>query len=206
MFSGDQSKSDPIKLKLIVVGDAPIGKTALISQFTNGDFSPSYMATIGVDFKIKELTVYGKPFVLQIWDTAGQERFRSITRSYYKGSGGVLIVCDLTSRSSFESLMNSWLPEIKSGCDQDIPIILVGNKSDLLDQQEVNYYELQDFAGSQGLSCVFTSAKTGKNVEEAFSQLVQLVASKTSAPSETKPAPKKENPDDDCEIDGGLFD
>jgi small GTP-binding protein len=96
-------------LKMLVIGDSGVGKTCLLLRFSDNSFSTNHLATIGVDFKIKELTLSdGKQYKLQIWDTAGQERFRTITHTYYKGAMGIILVFDLTDRDSFNNIQ-SWI-------------------------------------------------------------------------------------------------
>jgi len=111
---------------------------------------------------------------LQIWDTAGQERFKNITASYYRGGNGVLVVYDITDRESFENL-NSWLIEIEKNANKNVFKILIGNKCDLEDKRKVTYQEGKDFADSNGMKFLETSAKTAAKVEEAFQQLTNEI-------------------------------
>merc|ERR1719382_76242 len=125
--------------------------------------------TIVVDFGYKIITLDGCKIKLQIWDTAGQESFRSITRSYYRGAAGILLVYDTTRRETFTHV-NQWLNEVKQHANQvkDKSIILVGNKCDLEDERQVSAEEGAAFAKTNGLLFLETSAKTGHNVDEAF--------------------------------------
>lgn len=91
-------------VKVIVIGDSGVGKTNLITRFCQNHFKDSYVATIGVDFKIKTLPIGDKKFKMQIWDTAGQERFKNITQTYYKGAAGILLVYSITQPSSFTNI------------------------------------------------------------------------------------------------------
>ncbi len=111
---------------------------------------------------------------MQIWDTAGQERFKNITASYYRGGNGVLVVYDITDRESFENL-NSWLIEIEKNANKNVFKILIGNKCDLEDKRKVTYQEGKDFADSNGMKFLETSAKTAAKVEEAFQQLTNEI-------------------------------
>ena len=111
---------------------------------------------------------------LQIWDTAGQERFKNITASYYRGGNGVLVVYDITDRESFENL-NSWLIEIEKNANKNVFKILIGNKCDLEDKRKVTFQEGKDFADSNGMKFLETSAKTATKVEEAFEQLTNEI-------------------------------
>ena len=111
---------------------------------------------------------------MQIWDTAGQERFKNITASYYRGGNGVLVVYDITDRDSFENL-NSWLIEIEKNANKNVYKLLIGNKSDLEEKRKVTYQEGKDFATSNGMQFIETSAKTPFKVQEAFELLTQEI-------------------------------
>ncbi len=120
------------------------------------------------------MEVQGKKVKLQIWDTAGQERFKNITASYYRGGNGVLVVYDITDRDSFENL-NSWLIEIEKNASKNVYKLLIGNKSDLEDKRKVTYQEGKDFATSNGMQFIETSAKTDSKVKDAFELLTQEI-------------------------------
>ena len=120
------------------------------------------------------MEVNGKKVKLQIWDTAGQERFKNITASYYRGGNGVLVVYDITDRDSFENL-NSWLIEIEKNANKNVYKLLIGNKSDLEEKRKVTYQEGKDFATSNGMQFIETSAKTASKVQEAFELLTQEI-------------------------------
>ena len=111
---------------------------------------------------------------MQIWDTAGQERFKNITASYYRGGNGVLVVYDITDRESFDNL-NSWLIEIEKNANKNVYKLLIGNKVDLEDKRKVSYQEGKDFATSNGMQFIETSAKTASKVQEAFELLTQEI-------------------------------
>ena len=116
----------------------------------------------------------GKKVKLQIWDTAGQERFKNITASYYRGGNGVLVVYDITDRESFDNL-NSWLIEIEKNANKNVYKLLIGNKCDLEDKRKVTYQEGKDFAESNGMKFMETSAKTASKVQEAFELLTNEI-------------------------------
>ena len=111
---------------------------------------------------------------MQIWDTAGQERFKNITASYYRGGNGVLVVYDITDRDSFENL-NSWLIEIEKNANKNVYKLLIGNKCDLEDKRKVTYQEGKDFATSNGMQFIETSAKNDTKVKDAFELLTQEI-------------------------------
>lgn len=153
--------------KYIIIGDTGVGKSCLLLQFTDKRFQPVHDLTIGVEFGARMITIENKPIKLQIWDTAGQESFRSITRSYYRGAAGALLVYDITRRETFNHLA-TWLEDARQHAIANMTIMLIGNKSDLSHRRAVTFEEGQQFAKENGLIFMETSAKTAQNVEEAF--------------------------------------
>uniref|UniRef100_A0A8B9TXX8 Ras-related protein Rab-43 n=1 Tax=Anas platyrhynchos TaxID=8839 RepID=A0A8B9TXX8_ANAPL len=148
--------------KLVLIGDASVGKTCLVQRFKTGAFAERQGSTIGVDFTMKSLEIQGKRVKLQIWDTAGQERFRTITQSYYRSANGAILAYDISKRGSFLSI-----PLI---INFSVFIFLPGNKSDLSDLREVQLEEAQNLAERYDniICAIETSAKDSSNVEEAF--------------------------------------
>lgn len=153
--------------KYIIIGDTGVGKSCLLLQFTDKRFQPVHDLTIGVEFGARMITIDGKQIKLQIWDTAGQESFRSITRSYYRGAAGALLVYDITRRDTFEHL-TSWLEDARQHSSSNMVIMLIGNKSDLESSREVSREEGEQFAKEHGLIFTETSAKTAAGVEDSF--------------------------------------
>lgn len=111
----------------------------------------------------------------QIWDTAGQERYRAVTNAYYRDAVGALLVYDITSFRSFESVEEKWSRELYDNADQNIVVLLVGNKSDLEDRREVSFEEAQEYANQRNMSFIETSALDSSNVEQAFEQVIQHI-------------------------------
>ncbi|CUV04148.1 unnamed protein product [Cryptosporidium hominis] len=159
--------------KYIIIGDTAVGKSCLLLQFTDRRFRVDHDLTIGVEFGARIINLDAKKIKLQIWDTAGQESFRSITRSYYRGAAGALLVYDITRRDTFNHL-SKWLNDVKRNATPNMTIILVGNKSDL-DRREVTTEEGVEFAEQNGLLFIETSAKTSNNVEEAFLKVAEKI-------------------------------
>merc|ERR1712151_1241857 len=161
--------------KYIIIGDTGVGKSCLLLQFTDKRFQPVHDLTIGVEFGARMINIPSndgsngpdKMVKLQIWDTAGQESFRSITRSYYRGAAGALLVYDITRRDTFQHL-NRWLEEAKQHAHPNMVILLIGNKNDLEHRRAVSTEEGKAFADEHGLIFMETSAKTAFNVEQAF--------------------------------------
>merc|ERR1711998_306148 len=145
--------------KYIIIGDTGVGKSCLLLQFTDKRFQPVHDLTIGVEFGARMINIDGKQIKLQIWDTAGQESFRSITRSYYRGAAGALLVYDITRKDTFNHL-SSWLEEVRQNGNPDIMVMLIGNKADLDSRRQVSSEEGERFAKENGLIFLETSAKT----------------------------------------------
>merc|ERR1719203_1151386 len=147
--------------KILMIGDAGVGKSSMLLRFTDDSFDDHIQSTIGVDFKVKHMDVNDKRVKLTIWDTAGQERFRTLTSSYYRGAQGVVMVYDVTRRESFENL-EQWLKEVKVYCPNNgegVVKLLVGNKIDL-EGRTISRAEAEDWARSQGMLFLEASAKT----------------------------------------------
>ena len=178
MTSGGPVNFDYL-LKYIIIGDAAVGKSNLLLRYTHGQFKPEYQLTIGVEFGAKNIQINNKIFRIQIWDTAGQENFRSITRAYYKNSVCALVVYDISSRDSFNNV-STWVEDCKNQSPKTIFMALVGNKSDLEDKRAVSYEEGKDFADKNEMMFFETSAKTGINVDEIFSQTANEIGKKIS--------------------------
>lgn len=149
-----------------------MGKSCILLQFTDTRFHPVHDLTIGIEFGSRTVTIDGKQVKLQIWDTAGQEKFRSITRSYYRGAAGCLLVYDITRRDTFEHV-TSWLDDARKYSSKEISIMLIGNKADLDSERQVSFEEASAFAEKHGLTFLETSAKTAANVDEAFLKVQQ---------------------------------
>lgn len=158
-------------IKLLLVGDSAVGKTCLVERFCDDKFDSFSMMTVGVDFKIKIVNVDGFKSKLQIWDSAGPERFRSISSSYIRGSHGVIIVCDITNKESFDSI-DFWINCINSQSSK-IGVVLVGNKYDY-EQRQISKNEAKEIALKYGLHYFEASAKTGKGVDEVFNYIESL--------------------------------
>ncbi|KIO16620.1 hypothetical protein M407DRAFT_231220 [Tulasnella calospora MUT 4182] len=147
-------------------------KSCLLLRFCDDAWTPSFITTIGIDFKIRTIELDGKRIKLQIWDTAGQERFRTITTAYYRGAMGILLVYDVTDERSFANI-RTWHANIEAHASEGVNKILVGNKCDWEDKRIVTKEQGQELADELGVKFIETSAKINEGVEDAFFTLAR---------------------------------
>ena len=166
-----------ILFKIILVGDTSVGKTNIINKYIKNEFREDFYATIGVEFSHKKFVVENRKIKAQIWDTAGQERYKAITRAYYKGAKGAFIVYDITRKETFDDV-DKWRNELISSCNQEITVMLIGNKCDLEDQREISKEQGEEKAKSFGFSFLETSALSGENLEKGFQMLIEEIYQK----------------------------
>jgi small GTP-binding protein len=167
---------DPV-VKIIFVGDTGVGKSSILTSFTENSFYPDYNATIGVDFRFRKVIVRNQRIKLQMWDTAGHERYRSITTGYYRGSHIMCLIYDITSRESFRNLKH-WMDDIYKHGFLPLLFVVLGNKCDKESFRQVSQEEAGEFAAKYGAALFETSAKTHKNLEEAFHTMASYVIQK----------------------------
>jgi small GTP-binding protein len=159
--------------KTVIVGDSGVGKSSLILRFSDGVFTTSHIATVGVDFKIKTIEQEGKRVKTQLWDTAGQERFHSIVTSYYRGAHAIILVYDVMDPESFASL-SKWLADVRSYASANAVVLIIGNKCDAKDRRmAVPEADARAFAEANNCAFVLTSAKNNTNVDEAFESIIR---------------------------------
>jgi small GTP-binding protein len=155
--------------KVVIIGDASVGKTSLILRYVNNSFSDNVKPTIGCDHYDKDVSVNGSNVKLSIWDTAGQERFRGLSASYYKKARCVIVVFDITKKSTFDKI-DFWRDEIANFADPDVLVFLVGNKVDLQDKRAV----LKDDAMNYVKKHKFTLYMETSALENAEGQIEKL--------------------------------
>lgn len=183
-----------IDLKIILIGDAGVGKTSISGRYIDSSFKDVYQATLQVEKRMKIINEDDKTSIrLNIWDTAGQEKFRSITRQFYRDCQGAFIVFDLTKKSSFNEL-KTWINELKTHGNDDTVIIILGNKSDLTTEREISEDVIKNEIKDK-YKYFEVSAKTGNNVSLAFDEMKKLIMQKIKKneqnESNTKPGKKK---------------
>lgn len=163
--------------KTIIIGDSTTGKTNILSKYLHNKFDKASKATIGVELGRKTYTIKNNKVDAQIWDTAGQERYRSMTKAYYKGALGALIIYDITKKETFDHVEN-WIGDLRNSADNKVFIILVGNKNDLEEARQVSKDSGEMKAKEFGIAFMETSALNGTNIEQAFQTLIEEVYNK----------------------------
>ncbi|XP_059009959.1 ras-related protein Rab-26 isoform X2 [Mustela lutreola] len=206
-----------VAFKVMLVGDSGVGKTCLLVRFKDGAFlAGTFISTVGIDFRNKVLDVDGMKVKLQIWDTAGQERFRSVTHAYYRDAHALLLLYDVTNKASFDNIQSptgalcsvawrgkghagvpgsswpqlapqAWLTETQEYAQHDVVLMLLGNKVDSAQERAVKREDGEKLAKEYGLPFMETSAKTGLNVDLAFTAIAKELKQRSmKAPSEPR--------------------
>eukprot|EP00475_Leptophrys_vorax_P025038 TRINITY_DN3490_c0_g2_i7.p1 TRINITY_DN3490_c0_g2~~TRINITY_DN3490_c0_g2_i7.p1 ORF type:complete len:200 (-),score=32.96 TRINITY_DN3490_c0_g2_i7:44-643(-) len=179
------AQSFDVLLILLVVGDSGVGKTALLQRFTTNEFNADCNSTIGIDYKTKTIETRGRTIRLQIWDAAGQEKYHAITKAYFRGARGVLVVYDSTNEESFQNV-GKWIQDIGQFSAEETVKILVGNKSDLSDQRQVSIERAAAFAKENQMTFIETSARDGANVDFMMDVLaVEILGDETNKQKST---------------------
>ena len=161
--------------KILLLGDSGVGKTCFLLRFMEDSFIDLHMATIGLDYKLKTMILEEQKIVkVQIWDTAGQDKFRAITRNYYKGASGIILIFDVTNIKSFENI-KKWINEIKEEISENVSIVLIGNKIDKLKERKITKEQGEKIANEIGTKFFETSAKTGEGINESVFYLVKII-------------------------------
>ena len=169
--------------KLILIGNSGVGKSSIIQRYMKNTFEESYKCTIGVDFLMKTLNLKGKTVKLQLWDTAGQEKYKSMVASYYRGANVALVVFDITSHASFDSLP-VWIENYYKNGPEEKNIILIGNKKDMEESRQVTRQEAEIFSETNNMMYFETSAKEGDNIEYIFTYAAEKLLEYYGKPDE----------------------
>ena len=179
------SSGDIHTFKILTIGESGVGKTCILRRFVEDKFLKNHLATIGIDFKTKNIIVDGVQVKLKIWDTAGQERFRNITNQYYKGADGIILVYDVTDRTSFEKI-REWMNQIKQNTTEDeIGLVLLGNKCDA-EPRDVSENDGIELGKELGIQYFESSAMNNINISESFNYLAKQILSKKKIDTPTK--------------------
>ncbi len=164
---------EPEAVKVVLLGESGVGKTCIITQFTEHRFEQSVLSSLSAQFVSKtiEYLDFGKAIKFDIWDTVGQERFRSMAKIFYKDAKVIILVYDITSQKSFDALQNFWYNEIKNNCGGTPVIALVGNKADLYEDQKIETSTAKEFAKKIGAIFQLTSAKKNEGIPVLFDNI-----------------------------------
>ena len=160
--------------KILLIGDFGVGKSCVILRYVEGDFPGNIMSSIGVDFKTKQIEIEDRLIKLQIWDTAGHEKFRTITTSYYKSAQAIIILYDITQKTSFDHIKN-WITEIDKFGKQGVLKVIVGNKSDLESNRKISKKDAENLALKYGVKLWEVSAKDNTNIEDMFIDTIRTL-------------------------------
>jgi len=173
-----------VLLKVIILGESNVGKTAILGKYVNDSFLATHKATIGADFMTKEITIEDKMITLQMWDTAGQERFKSLGNSFYRGADAAVLVYALDDKETFQKVeeWRSNFLNLSNETSEDFPILLLGNKSDLESTRAVQTTEGQRYATDKGMIFYETSALNGSNIRSSIEDLARKACARNTAP------------------------
>ena len=162
--------------KVVLLGEADVGKLAIIAQITSGKFDPDNELKITAQF-IRKTFYYPneKSVTLDLWDTAGQEKYRSLSKIFHKDAKAIILVYDVTNERSFNELKNYWYESIKKDLDEEKILVVAANKSDLYENYKVSNEMGEEFAKSVGAAFFATSAKNDSGIQRMFDYIGQKI-------------------------------
>ena len=168
-------EEEPPLYKILLLGDSTVGKTCFLLRYTDDTFLELHMATIGLDYRLKTMVLDDQKIVkVQLWDTAGQDKFRAITRNYYKGARGIILIYDITNIKSYDNI-KKWINEIKEEIPDKVTIILIGNKIDNERERKITKEQGEQLAKDYNVPFFETSAKTGEGINESVLFLIKKI-------------------------------
>ncbi len=171
----NSSKNYNFIFKILLLGDSAVGKTCFLLRYSDDTFCENHISTIGLDYRFKLVTLENEKIAkLQIWDTAGQDRFRAITKNYYKGANGIVLIYDVTNANTFNNI-KAWLSQIKEHANEKVKIVIVGNKIDSEETRQVSTEQGEALAKEYDLKFFETSAKNNIGVEQCFQFIVNEI-------------------------------
>lgn len=168
-------KNMAINLKTIILGDSGVGKTSIANRFVLDQFNTITHLTIGASYSSKTININNKLYKYYIWDTAGQEKYRSLAPMYYRNAHIAILVYDITNKESFLSI-DRWIDELNKFANNNIIIIIIGNKSDLNHKRQISTKKVKNFADEKNIYFIETSAKNNNNIIELFNHISTLIS------------------------------
>ena len=192
--------------KVVLVGESGVGKTSMITQFIDQTFQEDQQSTTGGTFSTKDVICDGSKILrFEIWDTAGQEKYRSLTTMFYKDANAAVLVYDVTRAESFEELKNYWAKQIKENSPENIILVIAANKSDLIEQEQVDEGEARNFAKELNAIFISTSAKSSEGINSLFEEIAKKYTGSTDIkikePGEDEPHAEEQK--DTLKIENG---
>ena len=161
--------------KVLLLGDSTVGKTCFLLRYTDNTFLDLHMSTIGLDYRLKTMILENQRIVkVQLWDTAGQDKYRAITRNYYRGANGIILLFDVTNEKTYDNI-KKWIISIKEEISDHICIVLIANKIDNVQERKINKEKGEKLAETYGIKLFECSAKTGEGVNESVFYLVEKI-------------------------------
>ena len=161
--------------KVLLLGDSTVGKTCFLLRYTDNTFLDLHMSTIGLDYRLKTMILENQRIVkVQLWDTAGQDKYRAITRNYYRGANGIILLFDVTNEKTYDNI-KKWIISIKEEISDHICIVLIANKIDNVQERKINKENGEKLAETYGIKLFECSAKTGEGVNESVFYLVEKI-------------------------------
>ena len=159
--------------KIVLIGDSGVGKTCIISRFVSGNFNKNMNSTDGASYATKKLDLpkLKTSINLDIWDTAGQERYKSLTKFFYKDAAMIIMVYDVTLKTSFENLKEYWYKEVQELSEKNFVLGVAGNKSDLYEKEQVSEKEAREYAKSINAVFGLTSAQNNTGIDQLFEDI-----------------------------------
>lgn len=162
---------EELNCKIVLVGESGVGKTSIISQYIENEFTDKLLSTTGATFSTKTLTVGTKALAMEIWDTIGQEKYRSLTRMFYKEAVAAVLVYDITRKDSFDEIKNYWLEEVRNNAPENCILIICGNKNDLYLKEQIDENTAKEYATQNNALFFLTSAKDAGSVNAMFLEI-----------------------------------
>jgi len=178
MAEGDDNAQS---LKIVLLGDSGVGKTSIVNYFVTGGNPGMTKPTVGAAFVNKPMNIDGSSFDLLIWDTSGQEIYRGLAPMYYRNAAIAFIVYDITKGKTFDSVQY-WVDELHKNLDENVVVLIIGNKCDLEPQRQVESATAQNWAMEHKAMFLETSASTGMQIERAFQMCVKKFCSSVPIP------------------------